>query len=123
MELHQSSLCKGPKGLNAVDMVFAPHKLIASVLYSIMLFVPQIHKTIITAPLIRVNNTVRGYFTPNNGLERGLSAIWDNLSVDFTAPLKDTKNRGFSAGSATTFALDAFATKIGFINFNFTVKG
>ena len=104
-------------------MVFAPNKLIYSVLYSIMLFIPQIHKTIITAQLIRVNNTVRGYITPNNGLERGLSAIWNNLSVDFTAQLKDVKNRLFSAGSAAAFSLDASATKRGFINFNFTVKG
>jgi hypothetical protein len=123
MELHQSPLCKGPKGLNAVDMVFALNKLIASVLYPIMLFVPQIHKIIATAPLIRVNNAVRGYLTPNNGFERGLRAIWDNLSVDFTVPLKDAKKRSFSAGSTTAFALDAFATKTGFINFNFTVKG
>lgn len=69
MELHQSSLCKGPKGLDVVDMVFTPNTLIAAVMHSVILFIPQIHTTIITAPLIRVNNIVRGYAVSNNGLE------------------------------------------------------
>ena len=122
MELHESSLGKGPKGFNAINMAFVVTKLIVSMVYSIMFLISQVHQAIIASPLIRVNNAVRSYFTANNGLQRSFNAIWYDFGIYFTTTLQDAEYRSLATCPTTPFPLNASATKVCFININFSLK-
>ena len=91
---------------------------------TVMLLIAQIYKAIIAALVIRMNNTVTGFYTtPNNGLQCGFSTIGDDFGVDFTTPFKDAEYRCLAVCATTPFAFNSFTTKISFIHFNLTLKG
>ena len=123
MKLYQPTFSKGPKRFDTINMTFSVNKLICPVVNTIVLFIAQIHKTIIAAPAIRMNDTVRIYTTPDNGLQRSFSAIGDDFGVDSAAPFKDTENRCFPKGSSSSFTFYSFAAKIRFIDFDLPFDG
>ena len=51
-ELRASGFCETLKALNALNMGFASNKFVLPMVYSKMLFVPQINQSIVTAPTI-----------------------------------------------------------------------
>ena len=68
MELGQSPFGKSPEGFNTINMTLTINKLISSVVYSIMLFVTQVYKTIIATPSIRMDDAIRINPAPYDGL-------------------------------------------------------
>jgi hypothetical protein len=74
--------CERPKGFNTVDMAFAIGTFVVPMFYSIMLFITQIHMTIVTLAAVRMNQTVRDYLTTNDGLQSGFGA----LGYDYCKP-------------------------------------
>src|SRR3989337_4416762 len=117
MKLLKSSFRKRPERLCAVNMTLIISKLIITVLNPIVLLIADIYQSAITSPLVRMNNTFRRYFASNNGLQRGFSAVWHNLCIDFAASLQNTQNGCFTISASTSFAFLSACTKIGFINF------
>ena len=51
-ELRVSSFCQTPQALNTVNMGFPSNKFLLPMVYSKVLFVPQIDQSIVTAPTI-----------------------------------------------------------------------
>lgn len=122
MEFHQAPLGKRPEGFDAVDMASAASKLVLPVMDSVVLLVAQIDEAVIAPPAIRVDDAVEVDPSPDNGLQRGLSAIRDDLGVDFSVSLEDAEDRCFAGGSTASFALDSLAAEVGFIDFDLTGK-
>ena len=122
MKLHEPPLCIGPEGFDAVDVSFAVCELVLSMVDTIMLFVAQVNKTTVTAPVIRVDDAVGLYPTADNGQQRPSGAIRDDLGIDAAAPLEDAKDRGFAIGTTTPFAFDALGTKVGFIDLDLSLN-
>ena len=87
MELGKPPFGIGPERFNAVDMSFAVCELVLSMVDTIMLFVAQVNKASVTAPVIRMPNAVRLYPTADNGLQCLSVAVWDDLGVDAASPL------------------------------------
>jgi len=123
MELHKPSFSKGPEGFNAIDMAFTANEFIYSMVYAIVLIIPQINQAVVASPSVRMDDTFRVYSTSNDALQRGFSTIRHDLGVHFSTTLQDTEYRRFSIRSTAPFSLDAFTAKIGFINLDFTQKG
>ena len=123
MELHQPPFRERPEGLDAVDVGPATSEFVLSVLHPEVLLVAEIDQAVIPAPSVGVNDAVEADSSPDNGLQRGFSAVGDDLGVDHSISLEDSKNRCLSSGSAASLALDALAAKIGFIDFDFPGKG
>jgi|GEM_PF-5965289 len=59
MELAQSAFSKRPKRFYSVNIAFVINKLISSMVNSVMFFITQVYKAVITSPPIRVDDTVR----------------------------------------------------------------
>jgi len=84
----------------------------------IMLFVTQIYQAIIPSPAVRMNDAVRVDSSVNNSLQRGFSAIRNNLDVNLSVPFKNTKNGSFFVSATAPFTFNSFAAEIGFIYFD-----
>ncbi len=85
MKFVKSSFRKGPKGLNAVNMILAIDKFVDTMFYPVMFLIPHVHKTIISPPVIRMNDTVSIYFASNNLLKCFCRTIRDDFSVNLTS--------------------------------------
>ena len=118
----QSGLCITPEALDSVNMTFAINKFILAVVDSKMLFVTKINEAVVASPAIRMNDTLETYSTTDNLLQRGFTAIRDDLSVDFPIASKNTKNYSFAKGTTASFAFNATSAEKAFINFNLTRK-
>ena len=81
VELHEPCLCKGPEGLNAVDVITSPGELITAVMDAKMLFVSQVNQAVISTPSIGVYNALDVHLSANDGLESGLSAVGHDFGV------------------------------------------
>ena len=68
MEFFESSFGIRPEGFYSGDVVITRGKFIVPVLYTIVLFIPHVNQAIITASVMRMNDTVNIYFTAYNGL-------------------------------------------------------
>jgi len=123
MELHQTPFRERPEGLDAVDMGPATSKFVLTVLHPEVLLVAQIDQAVVPSPSVGVNDAVEADSSPDNGLQRGFSAVGHDLGVDHSISLEDSKNRCLASGSAAPFALDTLAAEIGFIDFDFSGKG
>jgi len=118
----QSGFCIAPEALDSVNMTFAINKFILPVVDSKMLFVTKINQAVIASPAIRMNNTFQTHSSAYNLLQRGSTAIRDDLSIDFSVSSEDTKNDSFTESSTASFAFNAASPEKAFINFNLTRK-
>ena len=112
VELHESPFRVGPKGFDTVDMSFAIYKLIVPMVHTIMLFVSQINQSIIAAPGVRMNDTLKFYLPADNGLQRAFGAIGNDLRVNQTISLENTKDWGFTVCATASFPFDALGSKV-----------
>lgn len=82
IELHQPSFGKRPEGFNAINRGSVSfHKLITSMVHSVMLVIANIYQAIIASPLIGIDNTLNVYSSSDNPLERSLGGILGTISV------------------------------------------
>ena len=84
---------------------------------TIMLVVPNIHQTIVTAPSIVVDYAFEIYITSNNALKRLFTSIRNDLRIDSALAFKDTKHNRFTRSIPTSFAGDPSGSKIDKIEF------
>ena len=115
MKFHQPSFSVRPKRLNTINMVSSSGKLIVLMMNSIMLPVADINQAIIPSPPIRINNTFRRDFPPNNLLQRSFSAIRNYFRINFSFSLKNAENDGFVTGSSTSFSFNSPGAEVRFV--------
>jgi len=112
MKFYQPVFGKGPKGLNAVNVLLATGKFIRTMVDSVMLFIANINQAIIATPPIRMDDTLRTHLAPYYRLQRGFGAIWYDLGINFSSALKNAKDRRFTCCPTATFTPDPFGAKI-----------
>ena len=85
-------------------------------------FVSPIDQPIVASPTVGVDHTLQVGFPTNNGLQCGLSTIWNDFGINFTVSLEHTENGCFAKGSSSSFPFDPLSAKIGFINFDLSLE-
>ena len=118
VEFHEPCLCKGPEGLNAVDVVTSLGELVTAMVDAKMLFVPQVNQAVVSTPAIGVYDALDVHLSSNDGLQSGLSAIGYDFGVDSASPLQDAKDRRFPRCAPSSPSPYTPCAKVGFINFN-----
>ena len=113
---HPSKLAKAafgnpPEAFNAVDVNAPAHELIVHMRHLEMLAIADINQAIIAAPAIGVNDTIEGDATPNNGLQRGFSAVRHDFGIDLAVAFDKAEHGGFAGGAPSAFALDALRAR------------
>lgn len=114
----KSGFGKAPEAFNSVDMTLAVDEFILSMIDPKMLFVSKIDESVIPSPPIRVDDGFKIDTTSNNPLQRGSSAIWNDLSIHFPIAFEDAKNNSFTESSSASFAFNSPSAKEAFVNFN-----
>jgi len=122
-EANQPGLGMPPEAFDAVDVSVPFGKFVLAVIDAQMLAVTDIDQAIVTTPAIRIDDAFEFDLATDNLLQRGFGAIWNDLGVDMTVPLKDAKDDRFAKCAAASFALDASGTKERFIDFNLSGEG
>ena len=56
------------------------------------------------------------HLAPNNGLQRGLGGIGNDLGIDTLASLEQTQDDGFATRATPTFAPDTLGAETGLIS-------
>ena len=120
---NQASFCVSPETFNAVDVVAALGKFVLAMIDTKVFSVAHINQAVIATPAVRINDAFEFYFTAYNCLQRGLGAIWNDLGIDVTVPLKDAEDDRFTKGTTTSFTLDAPCAEERFVHFNLSRKG
>ncbi len=118
VELLHTAFGKGPETLDAVNVIRAIGKLIMGVIDPKMLGETDIDQTVIAAPAVGVNNHVKAAFAANNGLQRSLLAIGDDLGIDPAVALENAEDDRLAARPASSFAANPSAAKIGLVDLN-----
>ena len=124
----QPAFCIAPERLNPVNVTLTIREFILTMINSKMLIKTNIDQAIITTPTIRMNNSGRLNMPPDNALQRGFGAVGNDLGINFTLPLQQSKYNCFSVSTSPTFTPDTLSpcgttcTKIRFINFNCAFK-
>ena len=121
-EFTKSGFCKRPKAFYTVDVRFSIYKFVDSMFDAIMFLVTNIYQPGISAPSIRMNDAFHTNFPSNNCSKCFAFAVWNDLSVDLSVTLKNTKHNGFSSSSTTSDTFNSPGTEIAFINFDFSSK-
>ena len=118
VKLSQSMFCVTPKRFDAIDMPATARELIVAMIDSKVLVNAESHQAVIARPAIGVDDAVGIELAPDNGLQRGLGGIGDDLGVDTVTALEQTKDDGFSCGTATTLATNAPSSEVGLVSFD-----
>ena len=119
-ELCKPGLGKAPKTFNAINMRFIVNKFINTMINTKMLLIPNINKTVISSPPIRMYNSSKIYLAAYNPLQCGFRAIRNYLCINFPIPFEYTKYDGFTIRSTATFPFYSLCSKVRFINFYFS---
>src|SRR6266700_733533 len=97
-------------------MIRAIGKLIFAMINPKMFCKTDIHQSIVTAPLVGVDDDVKPDISANNGLQRAFLAIGNDLGIDPSVSLENAEDNRLAARSATSFAADPFSAKIRFVD-------
>ena len=117
-ETNQAGFGICPKAFYAINVAMFIGKFILTVLDSVMLLIAKVHKAIITAPAIRMNNAFRVYTASDNALQGGSGTVWDYFCINASLPFKQAKNNCFSFGPSPSKSSDTASAKVTFINLN-----
>ena len=101
VEFSKPSFGKTPEAFNTIDVPSTICKLILSVINAQMFRIANIDQTAITAPAIRVNNTLQGDLSQYNSLKCLLFAIRNDFGVNPAVSFENTKDGLFERSSAT----------------------
>ena len=115
-------LSKAPEALNSINVAFALNEFILSMVDPEVLFISQIHESIIPSPTIGMDDALKAYSTSNNRLQRGSSAIWNNFCIHLAVTFEDAKDDCFSKGSSASFSFYPASAEEAFINFHLSRK-
>jgi hypothetical protein len=91
VKLSQTTFGIAPEGLNPVDMMLAAGKLIGAMIDAKVLVKADVNQAIVAPPSVGVDDRFRPHAPPDNGLQGGLSALRDDLRIDFAVALKAPK--------------------------------
>ena len=109
VELLQSPFGERPKSLDSGNVRRAVDEFICRMIDPEMFLKADINQPVIAAPLVRVNN----------GLQRFLGAVRDNLGINLAVYLEDAEDFGLVAGSATALAFHSTRIEVGSVNLDF----
>ena len=112
----QTGLGKAPEALDAVDMGFTSNELVLPVIDTQVLAVADINQAIVAPPAIGIDDAVQGNPTADNALQRSLSAVRDDFCVNAAVAFENAEDSRFAKGPASSLALDAAGTEVGFIH-------
>ena len=115
MKLRQPMFGMAPKRLDAVDVSAALDEFVAAVIDPKGLVQTQINQPVAASPAVGVDDAVGSHFAPNNGLQRGLGGIGNDLGIDTAALLEQSKDDGFATRATPTFAPDTLGAERGLI--------
>lgn len=120
MKLLQAMFSITPKRFDAVDVLRASGKFIATMTDSEMLAVSDINESVIPTPAIAMDDRRGRDTTANNGLQRRLFAVRDDLCIDLAIALQDAEDDGLATRSATALTAHATRPEVRLVNFDFT---
>jgi hypothetical protein len=81
-------------------------------MYTIMLFVSQVNKAIVSTPGIGMNNTFRVYFAADDGLQGLSGTVRNYFRIDLATSLEKAKDRGFAISATTAVTLNSFGSEV-----------
>ena len=87
-----------------------------------MFSITHINKSIVTTPPIRINDTIEGDSSPDNRLQRGFGAVWNDFRINFSVVFEDAENNGFTGSPSALFSFNPPGTEKAFIDFDFSRK-
>ena len=105
-ESEEPRFCQAPEALNSFPMHPASHKFIFAMIDPEVFTISHIDQAIIPSPPIRIDHTVQGHLAPNHRLQRGCSAVGDQLGVDLPMALEEPKDDGFAVRPSPPFAFN-----------------
>ena len=112
MKLRQSMLGITPERL---DVPAALDEFVVAMIDPKVLVQTQVNQSIVASPAIGVNDAIGVNFAADDGLQRGLGGIGNDLGVDTVAAFEQAKDDGFATRTTPTLAPDALGAKVGFI--------
>lgn len=118
----ESGFGVAPEAFNSVDMTFTKDEFVLPVVDSKVLFVAKVNKPVIASPSIRMDDTFKVNPASDDPLQRGFSAIQDDLGIHFSVAFEDAKNNSFTESATASFALNPASAEETFINFNLSGK-
>ncbi len=119
----QSSFGIPPEIFYPIDMRVFVGKFAVRMPYSKELLIPQIDKSVIPSPPIRVNDTFNANSSPDNSLESRPGAIRDDFRIDFTVAFEQAENNGLSSCATSSDSANTSCAEVTFIDFDFTFTG
>lgn len=119
MELYKSFFCIAPKALKSVNVYLASSKALSMV--NLKVPVSAKHKGVIDSKFVSIYNRTTLDLLYGHIKDCISTDIRDNLYLDNTISLEDTKDRNLVFGTPTTWSF-APTTKIGLIRLYFTFK-
>ena len=123
-ELIEPRFCDSPEVLNAIDMVMAIRKFIASMLDPIVLFITEVYKAVIGLKSIGIDRRVLIDLLLYNGHQRASGAVFNNLGIHLTTAFDQAEDNVFTLGAATPDPSYSPGSKVAFVNLHFTgIKG
>jgi hypothetical protein len=121
VEPGETALGEAPERLDAIDVsaAFGEGFLFVD---ADMLVEADVHQPVIARPAIGANDAGGIDPAPDNGSQRGLGTVFDDLRIDLSMPLEDAEDRlleGSSAAQAWQWAASYPArSKVAFIDFH-----
>ena len=123
-ELIEPRFCDAPKVLNAVDMIMAVGKFVASMLDPIVLFITKVYKSVIGLKSIGINRRVLVDLLLYNGHQRTSGAVFNNLGIHLATSFNQAEDNVFPPGPAASDPSDSPCSKVAFVDLDFTcIKG
>ena len=119
-ETVQPDLCEAPEGLDAIDVGLTSYELALAVLDAKMLLVAEVHKAVVAAPAIAVDDTSDVHSASNDGLQTASLYIRNDLGVDLAVALEESEHNRLPARTPPTLAPDATRTEVRFVHLDFT---
>lgn len=110
-----------PETLNPVDMAFTSREFVFMVVDAVV-FVPLPDERIISLSAVGVNGRLFQDLPLDDRQQLLAATVVDDFDENLPVPFQKTDDRGFTAGSASSFSPDTTCSKITFVNFNLPGK-
>ena len=111
----------GPKAFDAVDMRTTTYPLASTMIHSLMA-ISDLVQSLVRAKFIRVYRAARFNVLLNDGLQRFLFNVRDDLGHKIAVPVQHTKGNALVRGATATLPARDLATDLSLINLNISIK-
>jgi len=112
-----------PEALDSVYMCAIHNKFVFAVTHAVVIFVAEVYETIVAFPGVSMDNAILLDMALNDGLERLLGHIGDNLGIDKAVAFEDAKDDCFPKCTSATLPLHPTCTEVGLIHFGLCGEG